>query len=1034
MSRVRLSRKLAVVLAILAALLAVVMSRSVAGGAAVPAGTAASARAAASHEAVSATDAAASLRSADSHGQAAFPSSKTAHATTVVRLTAATGGLCSVPGIGDIGGLLGFCSLGSSGLTGDLNNICQPSLPTPEPANGGIDGMISPPASGKRPATLYDQYGVAGANWSATNLQCSDMTSLIGNNVAGMVFDIAKSIDRVTISVYQSAAGEGILGWLQRVTDTLITSLGNAIYFPYLAVIVILGAIWLAWQGLIRKRGTRTIEGTIWMVVACAAAIFLIGKPAEVTGLGRGVSDGISQALNTAFAKLPNPGPSSCVPVGKADPQAAPASYSYVSGSTVVDQNADELWSVLVCKPWLVGEFGTSAYATGSGTPTAVNKYGRQLLWAQAVAVNEKPTAALIQAKQAAYQGIASSLQTNDPSIYPLFQGKQWTTRLEVGFAALFAALVAGLLVLLISVTLIMLKLSFLLLLIVGPFFLLIGTHPGFGRVVAQRWVEMLIGVLLKQAAVALVLSLLLYCYELIMGTADAVLPWALKILMIALVTVAAFIYRKPFQHLFSAVGYGMIGAQERAETGLARAGATARANTHAAAGWVPPIAAYRAGRWVRRNPGQAAGLAMAAASGASAAAAAAGTIVHGSDAASAAAGEDTAPGSGAATADGVTARTALAARSRALIGDGSTAAGSSATGSTGTGGATAGGTVAGGTAGRVTAGGATGTGAASSAAPGVTGPPPLKLPARNGATSRSNGASQGGNGTAGQMTRTSTASPVAGSAAAPPRGSTWPHTRSGGSAGAASGAGRAGAAASSVAGPARPVPPPRQPAARPTASRQQAVSNSRATAQPPTQSGPGNPAAPRQRRLGGNRSGGPQSSGSSSGPPRSRGQAGPRRSSGGAGPAGGGATGQPPAGPARPARPARGGGTPSQPKPQRAAPQKTGRSAPSPDGGRLRVRLPGSSPRPGRTAAGRDGEPPAWAKSGGSGGGAGRRAAGPSAAAGGSGPVQVSGPGGVSAEPRWLGQAAPGSATNADGDPEAGRQTPFWLRSLRRR
>ena len=148
---------------------------------------------------------------------------------------------------------------------------------------------------------------------------------------------------------------------------------------------------------------------------------------------------------------------------------------------------------------------------------------------------------------------------------------------------------------LLISVTLILLKLSFLLLLIVGPFFLLIGTHPGFGRVVALRWVELLIGVLLKQAAIALVLSVLLYCYALIMGTSDAVLPWALKILMIALVTVAAFIYRKPFQHLFSAVGYGVIGSQDRAEADLARAGATARANTVAAAtAAVPPFAAYR--------------------------------------------------------------------------------------------------------------------------------------------------------------------------------------------------------------------------------------------------------------------------------------------------------------------------------------------------------------------------------------------------------------------------------------------------------
>jgi hypothetical protein len=683
---------------------------------------------------------------------------------TSAKVTTASGGLCSVPGIGDIGGLLGFCALGSSGLTGELNNICQPSLPTPEPANAGIDAMVAPPSAGKQPATLYSEYGVAGDFWAATNLQCSDMTSLIGNNVAGMVFDAAKSIDRVTITVYQAAAGPGIVSWLQGVTDKLITSLGNAIYFPYLAVVVILAAIWLAWQGLIRKRGTRTIEGTIWMIAACAAALFLIGKPADVTDVGAGLSNGISQALNVAFAKLPSPGPSSCVPVQKTDPQVQPSSYSYTSGNTVVDQNADELWTVLVCKPWLVGEFGTSEYSTGGGKPTLVNTYGRSLLWAQAIAANEKPSSALIQAKQSAYSGIASSIQANDPSIYPLFQGNEWTTRLEVGFAALFAAVVAGVLVLLISVTLILLKLSFLLLLIVGPFFLLIGTHPGFGRVVALRWVEMLIGVLLKQAAVALVLSLLLYCYALIMGTSDAVLPWALKILMIALVTVAAFIYRKPFQHLFSAVGYGVIGSQERAEADLARAGAAARAGTSAlAAAAVPGFAAYRAGRWARRNPRQATNLAMAAASGGVGAAVAAGVqagdVGQGTDAdgngtadgtaAAGGAGSGSAPG-----VDGAGARLALAARGRAASGGNGTSSG-----------------VASGV-----AGGAAGV------ASGAAEPPPLNLPPRNGTVSGGTvSAGTAGVGAAGVgASGAGGSAPARASSVAPPAPGAWPLGRSG--------------------------------------------------------------------------------------------------------------------------------------------------------------------------------------------------------------------------------------------------------------
>ncbi len=518
--------------------------------------------------------------------------------------------MCSVPGIGDIGSLLHLCSSGS-GLVGSLNNICQPSLPQPEPANSGIDAIIKPPAGSGTGKTLYDNYGLAGQFWAATDMTCSDMTSLIGNNVAGMVFDAAKAVNRVTITVYQSAAGNGILSWLSNVVNRLISSLGNAIYFPYLAPVVLLGVMWLAWHGLIRKRATRTIEGTIWMVVACAAAIWLIGRPADFTGVGQSVSNGVTQVLNVAFSKLPNPGGGNCVPVKAGDPQnPTGGSFGFTQGNGLVNQNASELWSVLICKPWLDGEFGTTQFGTGRGGQTPVNTYGRQLLWAQAIAANETPTSALVKAKQSTYSGIAAAIKANNPAIYPLFQGNQWTSRLEIGFAALFAALVAGVLVLLIAITLIILKLGFLLLLIAGPFFLIIGTHPGFGRVVAMRWVEMIIGVLLKQVAVAIVLSVLLYAYSLIMGTTDSVLPWALKILMIALVTIAVFIYRKPFQHLFSAVGYGSIGARERAEIEIFRSREVLRRNALGTAAAAGGFAGYRVGRWSRRDPAQSAALA----------------------------------------------------------------------------------------------------------------------------------------------------------------------------------------------------------------------------------------------------------------------------------------------------------------------------------------------------------------------------------------------------------------------------------------
>jgi TrbL/VirB6 plasmid conjugal transfer protein len=526
--------------------------------------------------------------------------------TTIMSPTALNAGICNVPGVGDVGSLLKLCNAGS-GAVNQLNNICTSGAPEPELATSGINSMITTPGGQTTGKTLYDNYGIAGQYWAATGLQCSDFTSLIGNNVASMVFDMAKSLDRLTITVYQSAAGSNILAWLSGSVDQLIHALGNAIYFPFLAPVVIIAALWLAWQGLVRKRATRTFEGTIWMVVACAAAVWLIGQPGDFTSVGTNVSNGVTSVLNTAFANLPATEGSNCLPVPAGDAQSVTTNYAFTGGGGLVDNNANELWSVLVCKPWLDGEFGTTQYAqpnTPAAATNIVNLYGRSLLSAQAVATNEKPTTALIGAKQSVYNGIAAQLQATNPAVYSLFQGNQWTTRLEIGFEALFAAVAAGLLILLIALTLIMLKLGFLLLLVAGPFFLIIGIHPGFGRVIAIRWFEMLVGVLMKQVAVALTLSVLLYCYSLIMGTTDQELPWALKIMMIALVTVTVFIYRKPFQHLFSSVGYGMLGAEERAQVNLRESTLGFRRVTGNAAGVaVPGIGGLRASRWARRGP-----------------------------------------------------------------------------------------------------------------------------------------------------------------------------------------------------------------------------------------------------------------------------------------------------------------------------------------------------------------------------------------------------------------------------------------------
>ncbi|MEU9835968.1 type IV secretion system protein [Streptosporangium sp. NPDC048047] len=501
---------------------------------------------------------------------------------------------------------------------------------TPEVVGSGVDGLVKPPdpdrpaASGASitptpapaaPGTAaaaqgnYATYGMSGQFWHTYNLGCDDVAAVLGNAWANTVFSWAKSLDRLTITTYQAAATEGPLESIKDVVDDIVTNLANAMYWPYLRPVVILGAIWLAWYGLIRKRATTTAEGVIWMVLAVTVAVWFFSRPGDFTSLGKVVTDKTGEVVNSAFSGLPGAGGTSCVPA-KDDPAPQVRSGGYgQAGVPGVEQNADALWSVLVCKPWLMGEFGTA-----DATAPVVQKLAPRLLDIQAIDAAEMRAAQLpaTNSHQLRYEEEIAKPLENTP-IFFLFQGKDWTSRLGIAIGALLAAMVAGVLIFLVAVSLLVLKVGFLLLLILGPIFLLLGVHPGSGRIIAMRWVEMLVGTLLRQAVLALVLGVLVYGYALIISTA---MPWGMQVMFMALLTIAVFFYRRPFQHLFASMDGHTLATRVLGDAATAP-------TLQRAAGVLPPVAAARVGRWGMRKA-EPALQAAALATGASAATAAA--------------------------------------------------------------------------------------------------------------------------------------------------------------------------------------------------------------------------------------------------------------------------------------------------------------------------------------------------------------------------------------------------------------------------
>ncbi|WP_344927243.1 type IV secretion system protein, partial [Streptosporangium carneum] len=487
--------------------------------------------------------------------------------------------------------------------------ICDlsPDL-APEIVGSGVDGLLKPPppdaaagvpaavpspaptagAQAAAPQDNYSRYGTSGLFWHTHQLGCDDVAAVMGNMTANTVFSWAKALDRLTITTYQAAATEGPLESIKNVVDDMVKSLADAMYWPYLRPVVILGAIWIAWYGLIRKRATTTAEGIIWMVLAVTVAVWFFSRPGDFTGIGKTVTDKTGEIVNSAFSGLPNAGGASCLPAkGDANPQAKPGGYGQ-TGVPGVDQNAEALWSTLVCKPWLMGEFGTA-----DPKAPVVRDFGAKLLDIQALDAAEMKASQTpnTNAHQARYEEDVANRLENTP-IFFLLQGKDWTSRLGIAIGALVAAMVAGLLIFLVAVSLLVLKIGFLLLLILAPIFLLLGVHPGSGRIIAMRWVEMLVGTLLRQAVLALVLSVLVYGYALIISTA---LPWGMQVMFMALMTIAVFFYRRPFQHLFSSMDGHTLTTRMLGE-------ATSAPTLQRAAGALPPVAAARVGRWGMRK------------------------------------------------------------------------------------------------------------------------------------------------------------------------------------------------------------------------------------------------------------------------------------------------------------------------------------------------------------------------------------------------------------------------------------------------
>src|SRR5690606_7123713 len=260
--------------------------------------------------------------------------------------------------------------------------------PQPEAAGSGADGLLVPPRSqaaidgspdGLPPdASIYGQYGTAGQQWHTIRESCVDkLSSSAVATLSNTAWDLSKTINQSTITVYQAATSDGLLDSFNRLVESAVAELRSGIWEPLLPTVIILGAVWLGWYGLVRKRLTLTIESTVWMVLATALGLWIMVNPGNVLSLAGGIVNSGTQLINNAVAKISYSAGMTVCPAG-ADPVGQAEWES--DSDFAVRKNSDMLWSSLVCQPWVAGVFGS-----GTAGDDAAEYYAVDLLAAQGI-------------------------------------------------------------------------------------------------------------------------------------------------------------------------------------------------------------------------------------------------------------------------------------------------------------------------------------------------------------------------------------------------------------------------------------------------------------------------------------------------------------------------------------------------------------------------------------------------------------------------------------------------------------------------
>jgi hypothetical protein len=412
---------------------------------------------------------------------------------------------------------------------------------------GGVDVSGVPPMIA---------YFLASILWLGTSFLANLLITLFG---------FAFGLDLVNGS--QATGGAGALAPVSRAIHAIYSGvLGE----PWLVLAIAIAGIWAMWKALVQRRYSETAGALGLSLIYVVAALFFVAQPGSTIG---SVSAWTNE-MSGAFLSISSHG-------------------NATSARQAKEDTANELFDLLVFKPWVVLDFGGLEHCVRAGTgdedsdPVSVavrplssnpdrdaalarrlqagteiaadgkvcinnaNKYAPRFLRyslgadehderdKEYDALNDGDASGLPDAERSGYRlGVADK-----PATDAMEEGGQYQ-RLLLAMVLFAGELGAFLLLGALSIGVILAQVLLLLLLAFSPVALIAAAIPGRGHDFFKGWLEKLAGYLLRKAAYSLILAVLLAVTGALSSATDQ-LGWLMSFGLQSLFFWAVFLQRK---------------------------------------------------------------------------------------------------------------------------------------------------------------------------------------------------------------------------------------------------------------------------------------------------------------------------------------------------------------------------------------------------------------------------------------------------------------------------------------------------------